>query len=116
MCLFAIGSASRSLFGGFVRWEKGEKEDGTDSIAVQIADENVLLDSFIAFIYKYMYCIYINSLMIPYIQYELAQRAYFIPWSMRNFKFAYTLNSHIFLSTLASPVLAGDPSSDPGGE
>eukprot|EP01035_Chromulina_nebulosa_P009454 gene9454-12771_t len=34
------GSASRSLFGGFVRWDKGEKEDGTDSIAVQIADEN----------------------------------------------------------------------------
>ncbi len=35
------GSASRSLFGGFVKWEKGEKADGTDSIAVQIADENV---------------------------------------------------------------------------
>jgi len=34
------GSASRSMFGGFVRWEKGEKADGTDSIAVQIADEN----------------------------------------------------------------------------
>lgn len=33
------GSASRSLFGGFVKWEKGTKEDGTDSIAVQIADE-----------------------------------------------------------------------------
>jgi mevalonate pyrophosphate decarboxylase len=48
MCLFAVGSASRSLFGGFVRWEKGEKEDGTDSIAVQIADENVFLHSFIA--------------------------------------------------------------------
>lgn len=34
------GSASRSLFGGFVRWQKGERADGTDSIAVQIADEN----------------------------------------------------------------------------
>jgi diphosphomevalonate decarboxylase len=35
------GSASRSLYGGFVKWEKGEREDATDSIAVQIADENV---------------------------------------------------------------------------
>ena len=34
------GSASRSMFGGFVRWQKGERPDGTDSIAVQIADEN----------------------------------------------------------------------------
>jgi len=34
------GSASRSLFGGFVKWEKGERADATDSIAVQIADEN----------------------------------------------------------------------------
>lgn len=34
------GSASRSMFGGFVRWQMGEKADGTDSIAVQIADEN----------------------------------------------------------------------------
>jgi hypothetical protein len=29
------------MYGGFVRWEKGIIEDGTDSIAVQIADENV---------------------------------------------------------------------------
>lgn len=35
------GSASRSLYGGFVRWQKGEKADATDSIAVQVADENV---------------------------------------------------------------------------
>lgn len=35
------GSASRSMFGGFVRWQKGEKADATDSIAVQIADEKV---------------------------------------------------------------------------
>lgn len=37
------GSASRSMFGGFVKWIKGEKADATDSIAVQIADENVKL-------------------------------------------------------------------------
>lgn len=35
------GSASRSMFGGFVKWQKGEKSDGSDSIAVQIADEKV---------------------------------------------------------------------------
>lgn len=35
------GSASRSMYGGFVKWLKGSKPDGTDSIAVQIADENV---------------------------------------------------------------------------
>lgn len=34
------GSASRSIYGGFVRWQMGVKEDGSDSIAVQIADEN----------------------------------------------------------------------------
>ncbi|KAI8641846.1 diphosphomevalonate decarboxylase [Parasitella parasitica] len=33
------GSACRSLFGGFVAWEMGEKEDGSDSYAVQIAPE-----------------------------------------------------------------------------
>ncbi len=45
------GSASRSLFGGFVKWEKGEKPCGTDSIAVQIADENVsVLSYFLLFI------------------------------------------------------------------
>lgn len=34
------GSASRSMFGGFVKWIKGDKPDASDSIAVQIADEN----------------------------------------------------------------------------
>lgn len=33
------GSACRSLYGGFVRWEMGEAKDGSDSIAVQVADE-----------------------------------------------------------------------------
>ncbi|KAE8886266.1 Diphosphomevalonate decarboxylase [Phytophthora fragariae] len=33
------GSASRSLDGGFVAWQKGEQPDGRDSIAVQVADE-----------------------------------------------------------------------------
>ena len=40
ICRQGSGSASRSWYGGFVRWQKGEKLDGTDSIAVQIADEN----------------------------------------------------------------------------
>ena len=31
------GSACRSIYGGFVHWRKGQREDGTDSIAVQIA-------------------------------------------------------------------------------
>lgn len=35
--LSGSGSASRSLQGGFVEWQKGEKEDGSDSYAVQIA-------------------------------------------------------------------------------
>jgi len=33
------GSACRSLFGGWVAWEKGVEEDGSDSIAVPIASE-----------------------------------------------------------------------------
>ncbi|RHY30161.1 hypothetical protein DYB32_004564, partial [Aphanomyces invadans] len=33
------GSACRSLHGGFVRWDKGVKSDGSDSVAIQIADD-----------------------------------------------------------------------------
>lgn len=33
------GSACRSLFGGFVKWTMGNKEEGTDSLAVQLVDE-----------------------------------------------------------------------------
>uniref|UniRef100_A0A2P2J0D1 Diphosphomevalonate decarboxylase n=2 Tax=Rhizophora mucronata TaxID=61149 RepID=A0A2P2J0D1_RHIMU len=33
------GSACRSLFGGFVKWIMGKAEDGSDSLAVQLADE-----------------------------------------------------------------------------
>ena len=34
------GSSCRSLVGGFVKWERGTKEDGTDSYIRQIADAN----------------------------------------------------------------------------
>lgn len=34
------GSACRSVYGGFVEWEKGELEDGSDSFAVQVAPQN----------------------------------------------------------------------------
>src|SRR5699024_11490690 len=34
------GSACRSIYGGFVEWQKGEREDGTDSYAVPIAPKN----------------------------------------------------------------------------
>lgn len=34
------GSATRSIFGGFAEWKCGEKSDGSDSYAEQIADEN----------------------------------------------------------------------------
>ena len=34
------GSACRSVYGGFVKWEMGTSADGSDSKAVQIADEN----------------------------------------------------------------------------
>ena len=32
------GSACRSLFGGYVAWRMGEKADGSDSLAVQVAE------------------------------------------------------------------------------
>ena len=32
------GSATRSIYGGFVEWQKGEKSDGSDSFAVPILD------------------------------------------------------------------------------
>lgn len=34
------GSASRSLYGGFVEWQKGEKSDGSDSYAKQLMTED----------------------------------------------------------------------------
>jgi len=34
------GSACRSLYGGFVRWQMGSQADGLDSHAIQVADEN----------------------------------------------------------------------------
>eukprot|EP01135_Chromosphaera_perkinsii_P010884 Nk52_evm11s2273 gene=Nk52_evmTU11s2273 len=34
------GSACRSMFGGFVAWEAGVEEDGSDSLAVQVTDEH----------------------------------------------------------------------------
>lgn len=34
------GSACRSVYGGFVEWQKGSSEDGSDSYARQILDEN----------------------------------------------------------------------------
>ncbi|MBI4895742.1 MAG: diphosphomevalonate decarboxylase [Candidatus Aenigmarchaeota archaeon] len=34
------GSACRSIFGGFVEWHKGEKQDGSDSYAEEIVDKN----------------------------------------------------------------------------
>ncbi len=34
------GSACRSTLGGFVKWRRGVKADGSDSFAVQIRDEN----------------------------------------------------------------------------
>ncbi|KAG6414860.1 hypothetical protein SASPL_122234 [Salvia splendens] len=33
------GSACRSLYGGFVKWIMGKEDNGSDSIAVQLADE-----------------------------------------------------------------------------
>lgn len=34
------GSACRSVYGGYVEWEKGEKKDGTDSFAKQLLKED----------------------------------------------------------------------------
>src|SRR5699024_5794521 len=33
------GSACRSVYGGFVEWEKGKLDDGSDSFAIQIAPQ-----------------------------------------------------------------------------
>ncbi|XP_060734822.1 diphosphomevalonate decarboxylase [Tachysurus vachellii] len=33
------GSACRSIYGGFVQWKMGERQDGTDSVAEQVAPE-----------------------------------------------------------------------------
>lgn len=33
------GSACRSMYGGFVQWKMGERQDGKDSVAEQVAPE-----------------------------------------------------------------------------
>ncbi|KAJ9540230.1 hypothetical protein OSB04_026736, partial [Centaurea solstitialis] len=33
------GSACRSLYGGFVKWDMGREDNGSDSLAIQLADE-----------------------------------------------------------------------------
>lgn len=33
------GSACRSMLGGFVQWQRGERPDGRDSLALQVAPE-----------------------------------------------------------------------------
>lgn len=40
MARYGSGSASRSVFGGFVRWNNGTRKDGEDSFAVQIAPKS----------------------------------------------------------------------------
>ena len=40
LCRLGSGSACRSVYGGFNEWKRGEKIDGSDSYAAQIADEN----------------------------------------------------------------------------
>jgi len=37
---YGSGSACRSIYGGFVVWHKGEKQDGSDSYAEQLFDHN----------------------------------------------------------------------------
>lgn len=39
ICRRGSGSACRSVYGGFVEWQKGAKKDGSDSFAVQLKDE-----------------------------------------------------------------------------
>ncbi|KAI4347902.1 hypothetical protein L6164_008677 [Bauhinia variegata] len=41
------GSASRCLYGGFVKWNMGKEENGSDSFAIQLVDENYWNDLFI---------------------------------------------------------------------
>lgn len=41
------GSASRSMYGGFVRWNMGVEKNAVDSIAQQIADEHVCKNEFV---------------------------------------------------------------------
>ncbi|KAI4352922.1 hypothetical protein L6164_007129 [Bauhinia variegata] len=41
------GSACRSLYGGFVKWKMGREEDGNDSLAVQLVNEEHWDDLFI---------------------------------------------------------------------
>jgi len=53
------GSAYRSMYGGFVKWCMGKKDDGSDSIAVLLADEAHWKDLIIIIAVICVYLIYI---------------------------------------------------------
>lgn len=39
---FQVKNTSRSILGGFIKWNKGSAQDGSDSYAMSIADKKSL--------------------------------------------------------------------------
>jgi mevalonate pyrophosphate decarboxylase len=63
MARVGSGSACRSLEGGFVQWNKGEKDDGSDSVAWQVRGNRSFFICFFHFFFACLFSCFLSFLL-----------------------------------------------------